>query len=392
MAVINVLYTVEQMGLGEGRAVAGLGGIQTQLIDYAAMLQDTGRYRVVVCCLRQRTPFGQDAEARGLDIVYLHRGKFDPRQLFDIIRIIRRRKIQIVHTHLFADGMLGRLAAMLCHVPCIVMHDHIGTMVLERKPPVLRWIYILIEDFLSRFTHRFIAVSQPLKEYRVKQRGVAPQRVAVIHTGIDIRGFQPELVDVASVRQELGLGPSEVLVGTVGRLFNAKGHRYLIQAAAELRQQFADVRFVIVGEGSLRGELEEQARLAGVGDALLFAGFRQDIPRLLAAMDIYVLPSLWEGLPVSLLEAMAMGRPVIATRVGGIPELVVDGQSGILIPPADLPALVRALDGLLRDGARRETLGRNARQRVQESFSVQAAVDRIEAVYAEVLGPGAIGP
>jgi glycosyltransferase involved in cell wall biosynthesis len=368
---INMLHVIDNWRVG---------GAQQLLVDILGIL-DNAKYNVVVCCLRGPTPLSKDAEAKGLKIVYLNRHKYDPRQLSDVARIIRRNRIRLVHTHLSASSIIGRAAAIICRVPLIVVHDHSGGRLFAQAPRPFRHVLSAADSLLMHSTDKLIAISQAPRDYWVRERRVPPSKVVVIHNGVDIYRFQPDHIDSSQVRRELALDPAAPVVGTVGRLSKQKGIAYFLESLTEVSYRFPEARFMIVGDGPLRAELEENARISGVDNKVVFTGYRSDIPSLLAAMDVFVVPSLWEPFGIVSLEAMAMNKPVIGSRVEGILEVVVPDVTGILVPPADSQALASAIIALLKDPVKRRTLGENGRIRVEESFSIEATAKKIESLY-----------
>ena len=195
---INVLHII-----GHFR----IGGAQTLLLDLLPML-DRNKYSVTVCCLRKPTPLSKEAEARGLNIIYLNRGKYDPRQVFDITKIIQRYKIQLVHTHLRDSSIIGRLAAVLSRVPVIIHHDHSGSEPFNRMPPVVRHLLVLADSVPACFTDKFIVISQYLRDYQVIKRKVDPHKVTVVHNWIDLHKFSPERFNSTGSKEKLGIEPS----------------------------------------------------------------------------------------------------------------------------------------------------------------------------------------
>ena len=211
-----------------------------------------------------------------------------------------------------------------------------------------------------------------------------PGKFVTIHSGIDLAYFRSVRVDPAVKRKELGLPPEGPIVGTVGRLVPIKGLEWLLKAAPRVLAEFPQACFVIIGDGPMLGELRELTAILGIGLRVVFLGAREDVPECLAAFDLFVLPSLNEGMGRVLLEAMAVGCPVVATRVGGIPDIVADRTTGLLVPPRDDRALAEAILTLLRDRSRRVAYGEAARRHVDGRFDVETMVRNIERLYDEV--------
>jgi glycosyltransferase involved in cell wall biosynthesis len=243
---------------------------------------------------------------------------------------------------------------------------------------------------VARRAFRMVAVSRDVGRYLTASLGVRGA-VETIYNGIDTaRLVRPE--GRARLRAELGLGPHQPVVGAIGNLFPVKGHTYLVRAAARLAARFPDLTVLLSGRPLLEAELTAEARALGVERQVRFLGFRDDVPALLDAMDVFVLPSLSEGLSMSLLEAMAAGKPVVATDVGGNPELVVDGQTGLLVPARDPEALAVAIGRVLGDRALAARLGDSARRRVLGEFGVDRMVARYVGLYDTMLADPAYHP
>jgi glycosyltransferase involved in cell wall biosynthesis len=246
---------------------------------------------------------------------------------------------------------------------------------------------VWVDRFLYRLTDRILVPSQASKQLVMQMEGIPARYLDVTYNGVDISQFKPG-AEAAIARQELGLGPDDVVIGTVGRLSADKGGQDdLLWAANELRQSHPNARLLIIGDGPLRPDLEKYATELGMLDsrAAIFTGTRNDVAHLLGAMDVFVLPSHKEALPVAVLEAMAMCLPVVATRVGGVPEVVQDGSTGLLVEPADRPSLRDALARLLSDRELAHRLGASGQARVHARFTVDKMVEHVEELYERLM-------
>jgi glycosyltransferase involved in cell wall biosynthesis len=242
---------------------------------------------------------------------------------------------------------------------------------------------VWVDRLLYRLSDRILVPSQASKRMVVEKEGIRARRISVVYNGVDPEVFAP-LHDRAEIRAELGIGAGEVVAGTVGRLSPEKGGvDLLIRAMASLRAEYPQVRLVVVGDGPLRPQLESMA--GEVGLPVIFTGTRTDVPRLLGAIDLFVLPSLLEAMPIALLEAMAMRLPVVATRVGGVPEIVRDGIDGLLVAPGSAAALHAAIGQLVGSPALRCRLGEAAQARVLSRFTIEGMVKRVEGIYDRLL-------
>ncbi|MGA8573162.1 MAG: glycosyltransferase [Desulfobaccales bacterium] len=294
-----------------------------------------------------------------------------------LCRVLRRYRIQLLHTNSYVPGNYARLAAALMGVPLIVDHWHGFTRFSRKRRLICR--------LLGRRTTLSLAVSQGVRDYLIEQCALDPAKVRVVANAIDLARIQ-EHRPRAEVRRELGITEETRVVGLVGRLDHwGKGHRELFIALAGLKDRYP-LTALIIGGGRREAELRQLAAAMGLGPQVLFLGQRRDIPDLLAAMDILVLPSHSEGVSLALLEAMAAGLPVIATAVGGLPEVVTDAANGLLIPPRDPEALARALERLLADPNFARRLGEQARADMKAHYSLERLGREINEIYGELSG------
>jgi len=303
--------------------------------------------------------------------------------LFELTLLIKKHRYQIVHTHNSKAGFIGRLAAKIAGVPVIIHTIH-GFAFHEYERPLMRRLYVFLERLAAKFSDRLVTVSTPLKDWGLRLKIGREGQYCVIPDGIEIERFNVN-IDPEKKRQELGVGSDYFIVGLVAKLWEGKGHQTLIEAMPRIIQQFPKVKFLFVGEGYLRQNLEKLATARGLRDYIIFTGFRKDIPEITATFDIAVLPSFFEGLGRSLLEAMALGKPVVATNVGGIPEVVEDSLNGSLVSPGDSVALAEAIIRLLKDKELRHRMGVEGRRRIDERFSAEKMVNRIEDIYRSIL-------
>jgi len=367
---LNVLQVIPALGFG---------GAERQVVTLAGGL-DRSRYAPIVCCLRRRGPLAATLDEQGIPVIELRwRTRYLPISLLRLILLMRSLQVDIVHTHLFEAGLWGRIAAKLAGI-CIIVHTEHGLNPWKKRQ------HIWYERLADRFTDKRITVSEDIRQSRIHREGLSPENLVVIPNTIDLAHFDPTLIHAPeTTRQRLGLRGSNAVVGTVARLSHEKGITYLLRAAETVARACPDVHFLIVGDGPLRESLEVLAEQVGLRNSVVFTGARSGIRELLAVMDVFVLPSLREGIPVSLLEAMAMKRAVIATDVGGTPEVLRNNSGGILVPPADVGVLAEAMIGLLQDPQRRTRLGEAARERVRETFSSEVCIRQIEHLYEELL-------
>jgi glycosyltransferase involved in cell wall biosynthesis len=308
--------------------------------------------------------------------------------LLKLYSLIRRERPHIVHTHTAKAGFLGRIAARLAGVPVIV-HTFHGHVLNGYYGPVKNWLLRRIEQALATITDRLVTVSEQVKAELVAHGVARADRITVIPLGFDLDPFLDSNVLRGEFRREMGVGDEVGLVGIVGRLFPIKNHRLFLDAAAKIAAE-NPARFVIVGDGALRSALEQQARDLGLLNRVLFTGWRRDLPRIYADLDVLAVSSDNEGTPVSAIEAMAAGCSVVATRVGGLPDLITDSTIGRLVPPRNATALANAVLDLLRrpDTARR--MGRNATEAVRQRFTLTRLISDVDRLYSQLVAEKAI--
>jgi glycosyltransferase involved in cell wall biosynthesis len=324
----------------------------------------------------------------------------DGRALVKLIHLMRNERPHLVHTHTSKAGILGRIAARRAGVPVVVHTPH-GHVFHSYEGRLKTQFFVRLERAGTLLADRLIALTETeLREHLELGIGHASQWTTV-HSGVDFAPFQNCRGTRAAVRAELGLPEDAIVLGTVGRLVPVKGQSVLIDAFARLAMRYARLHLLLVGDGPLRDELAARARSLSLGvrehdraamqagpstaAAVHMLGLRQDVPRLLAAMDLFVLPSLNEGMGRVLVEAMAMELPCVASRVSGIPDVAEDRITGLLVPPRDFEALAGAIGRLLeRPGLARE-MGRRGRQKVVPEFSRERMIEKLEALYCELL-------
>jgi glycosyltransferase involved in cell wall biosynthesis len=311
-------------------------------------------------------------------------GPQELKAVMQLYRVIRRQRPHVVHTHTAKAGFVGRLAARLARVP-VVVHTFHGHVLQGYYSPLKTHLLRRMERALACITDRIIAVSEQVKRDLVSY-GVAPvDDIQVVPLGLELGPFLYGAESRGTFRRELQLNRMEQLVGIVGRIFPIKNHRLFLEAAALVAKEESMVRFVIVGDGMLRPEIERYAHDLGLAHRVIFTGWRRDLPHIYADLDVLAVTSHNEGTPVSAIEAMATGCPVVATRVGGLPDLIQPGETGCLVPPGNALAMAKALLGLLRDPETARWLGHAARVAVRERFAAHRLVSDVEHLYVELL-------
>lgn len=339
---------------------------------------DRARYRALLIC-PEPGPFVGRMKERGVETHLVHLAPlFNPVALWRLTRLLVRERVTILQTHGARANFYGRIAGRWAGVPIIISTIHNSLKDYEISP-LKRWIYALLLRLTFSLVHRIICVSDANRRDLIDECPAAEAKTQTVYNGVDPSAF-PSQPHRQKVRQELGITQGPVLV-TIGRLTEQKGHRYLLQALPDLLETWPQLCCVFVGEGELHDALHRLAIDLGVERACRFVGVREDIADILAAADLFVLPSLSEGFPFVLLEALAMGRPVVASRVNGVPELIDDHKTGLLVPPRDPQALARAIRDMLKDPAAASKLGADGRALVQERFTVDRMVANTTAIF-----------
>jgi glycosyltransferase involved in cell wall biosynthesis len=359
--------------------ITGFSGSENHLLILASHL-DRSRYRLTFCLLVEREPdlsaYVAALEAVGVEVVrFPIRADLDPLLLWRLGRFLRAQRPDIVHTHLIHGDLYGTLAARLAGVPLVVSTRHNDNAF--RRSSLFRQLH---GSFSKRQDH-IITISEHLKRFTVEIEGVDPGKITPIHYGLAPRPANSDALTAKAVRTELGIPGDALLVGIVARLTEQKGHVYLFAAWQQVARVLPDAHLLVVGDGPLCDALQTLVKDKNLTECVTFAGYRSDVLRIMAALDVMVLPSLWEGFGLVLLEAMSAGKPIVASRVSAIPEIVVDGETGLLVPPGDSHSLVQALLRVLRDPERGRRMGRKGRARLEREFSVEKMVRATERIY-----------
>ena len=353
-----------------------VGGAEEVLLGESTSLGSQGIEAGVVA-LTRRGPVADEIAGAGTPVHHVpgNPGPRDPAAFLRLVRLLRRERPDVVHTYLIVAGLYGRLAAFAAGVPVVLAAEQ---NVYARKPRR----HALMERALTARTYRIVACCRTVGEYYRRQTGVPAGKIDVIYNAVRF-GRLPSDEDRAPARARLGLPDEALVIGTLGRLTEQKGQRTLLQAGARLAARRPRLVVFLAGQGPLRPALAAEAEWLGISEHVRFLGVRRDRDTLFAAMDLFVLPSRWEGLSLALVEAMGAARPVVATRVGGNPEVVTDGETGLLVPPDDPAALADALDGLLADTDRRQGLGRRAADDARHRFAIEEHVSQLARLYRQ---------
>ncbi len=310
----------------------------------------------------------------------------DLKSLFLLRNIIREGRYHIVHTHMSKAGVVGRWAAKMAGTPFIVHTLH-SLVFHDYQPWLVNRMWWAIKKICAPITDHFISVSRLIAEKAIAEGISAKENFTTIYSGMELDWFLNAKVDRDALRRELGIPLDAPVIGKIARLFPLKGHKELMDAAPEVVKRHPNVRFLLLGDGVLRQELEEQATALGIRENFVFAGMvpRERVPILIGAMDILVHTSLREGLARVLPQALAMGKPCVSFALDGAPEVVIDGRTGFLVQPNDIPGLADALSKLVNDPDLRARMGAEGRKVVDPAFRTETMVQEIAKVYRNLL-------
>jgi glycosyltransferase involved in cell wall biosynthesis len=335
---------------------------------------DPQRFNVSLVSLRKKDLSEETLDSLGIDITYLHKSKFDPSTLPALLKVIRQKNIDVLHLHGYGATTFGRIAAGMRRIPAI-LHEHAN---LTDTP----WFQKVADAILERETDIAIAVSQSTAAFVIKARQIPPDKVKVVYLGVPLEEFSRprSAAEVAAARSELGASPGTFVIGSVTRLHDSVGNSFLVDAARLVLDRRPDAKFIVVGEGPLRPALEAQAEALGLGDRFVFAGFAKDVPRVVSAFDLSVFPSLWEGTPLTVFEALAMGKPIVATDADGLVDVLTHDRDALIVQKRNAPALADALVRLIEEPEIRSRLSAEARV-TSRQYDIATFVAKMERLY-----------
>ena len=368
----RILFVIDGMEFGGGERVFTqiMNGLPKDRYElYLASGEQESFYRAITTASVKR--YGLDFSNR-----------YNIAILYKLLKIIKGDEIQIIHGQGGRAEFFARLASRIAG-----SSRYISTVAMPVEGydvgPKTRVIYETLDGFTERYVDYFLVVSAVLEQTMIEGHGISPEKVIKIYNGIETTYYRPENLEESrrQIREEFSLGNDEILIGAVGRMVWQKGFAYFLQALPSVTEDIPQARFMLVGDGPMRQELEGLAKSLGIQDRLLLTGHRRDIRDMMAAMDIAVIPSLLEGFPMVTLEAMAMERPIVATAIDGITEQISDGVEGLLVPARDPGALARAIKRMADDPPLARALANRARKRVVDDFSVQKMITETVKVY-----------
>jgi len=377
MQKINILYVITKLELG---------GAQKQLLSLLGHL-DKEKFAAFLFTAKGGELFPDAFSISGIKIkrsIFLGRPMRPLKDILALIEIylfIKKNDVAVVHTHSFKAGILGRCAAGLAKAR-IIIHTVHGWSFNDYQPAICRKLFIWLERFAARFTDRLIVVSAHDKEKGLRNRIGSENKYVLIRYGIDYAEFGKGAQDI---KQELGIGQGYLTVGMISCFKPQKSPQDFIKLAFNINQTLANVKFILVGDGILRKNIERLIAKFNLAQQVILTGWRRDIANILSAIDVFVLTSLWEGLPVAALEALSSSKPVVATNTGGISEVIADGKNGFLVPAGEPEKMCEKLTVLLKDAVLRKTMSKNARENLTSDFCLESMVKSTQDLYADLI-------
>ncbi len=372
---MNILFVMRRQPSEFG------GGYRVFLQIMERLSKDT--FNIFSCC-----PFNHEQKERlkasGVRIINTTLDNNPFVSILKLSKIMRSENIHIVHTQGGRDDFYARVAGRIAKVPVVV--NTVATLVEGYDVTFLKKIvYVLCDRLTERFVDQFIVVSESLRKTIIRNHGIQPDKVIKIYNGIELDQYQPHPGSREKIRKEFLISEEEFLVGTAGRLVYEKGIEFLIRSVQKVLKTFPKTKFLLVGDGPLKMKLENLARELGIMEYCIFSGFRDDIPEILSSLDLFVLPSILEGHPIVILEAMAMAKPIVASDINGVREQIENGRTGVLVPRGDPQALAEAINQMLKERIEANKLGMEARKQVEEIFDIRRQVALHEEVYKGLL-------
>ncbi|MGE3277239.1 MAG: glycosyltransferase [Vicinamibacterales bacterium] len=366
---LNIVHICDHLGW-EGSRMHGV----KRLFAWMIPRFDRSRFNVSLISLRRKDLSEDTLEQFGVDVTYLARHKFDPATFPALLKVLEAKRADVLHMHGYGATTFGRLCAWWLGIPAI-LHEHAN----HTDTP---WFQKAADRLLAPHTDLAIAVSESTAEFTIRARLMPAERTRVVYLGAPLDEFaRPRSPgEIAAARAALGIPADAYAIGTVTRLMPSKGNEYLVAAAPAILAARPDARIYIAGEGELQGELETQARALSLGDRLVFLGFQRDVGAVLSAYDQVVFPSLWEGTPLTAFEALAMGKPIVATDADGLLDILTDDKDARIVPKRDAAALAAAVLEVAGDPTLAARLGEAAR-RTGARYDIAAFVRKMERLY-----------
>ena len=353
------------------------GGAEIGLLTTLKSL-DKSRFDPIVVSIEKKGIVGEMIEKSGFKVIYLN----DKARIFNIplipkiVRILRSEKPDILHTSLFYANFFGRIASLFKKPPIIVSEER--SMYTEKK-----FYHVILDKILSVFTNKIIVCSKSVLDFTSKQEKIEKNKFHLIYNAVDQERFNIK-EKKEELRARYGYPQEGFIIGTVGSLIPKKGHKFLIEATSALKGSIPELKLLLIGDGASREELRNQAEAQGAKANVEFLGAREDIPQLMKIMDVFVLPSLQEGFPRTMLEAMYMGIPVVASNISGIPEIIEEGKNGFLLTPGKFTDIMDRLKAIYSNPELRRSVGANARKKIESAYLPKDYVRELENLYEKL--------
>jgi glycosyltransferase involved in cell wall biosynthesis len=360
-------------------------GVQRVTLDELERL-DSKQFTPYIIC-KEPGPMTEEAESKDITCFYssgLMRAvspKNDLLAFWQLYRLFRKYRFDVVHSHSSKTGVIGRVAAKLAGVPMITHTVH-GFAFPAANSTLEKWIFFAMEWLGTKCSHKIICLHEADRDIAKKKLGASDKQLEVLANGVDTTKYAPPSVDEKeTMRQQLGIAEDAVILGMVGRLWRQKNPQVFVDAAINLLSQNVDAHFVLVGDGELKTTLEEKVKQAGFTDNIHFLGWRNDTPQVLKALDVFVLPSLWEGMPLAILEAQSTGLPCVVSNIQGNNHLVSNDVDGLLFDLDYPDQLITCLDTLIKDVTLRNNMGATARRKIVQTYNIESRIRTIANLY-----------
>ncbi len=386
---VKILHVLEAMGGGTKKALYLLvTNMDRNKFDITLALPSPAPYDPLRPLADPRFPERMRSKGYKVKMVDMVGGKVAPianfRALLSLYWITRKNRYDIVHTHSAIAGFVGRLAAKLARVPVIIYTPE-GLSFNDYVSPPRRWLYILLERFAGYFTDAIISCSETEKQQAIEAGIIKSRRISVIENCLDTDKYNADKVDILKKKEELILRLTDPVVGMVARLTPQKGPHYFIKAAAQVLKAEPKTQFVLVGDGELREKVQNLIGQLGISHSLHLLGNRDDYLEIMATFDVFVLSSLWEGMPYAPLEAMLLRKPIIATDITGSRDIIQNDNLGVIVPPKNTVALSKAILELVRNKEQAQQIGRQGEKSIRQRFGINSSVTRVTQLYQELL-------
>jgi glycosyltransferase involved in cell wall biosynthesis len=371
---IKVLHVINTLGMG---------GAEELIFNICKHINKERFLIEVVVLESQMYPIGDELIALGIKTHLLNckHSYLDIRKLFKLLKVIKQFQPNIIHSHLFDSNLYARIAGIIARVPILIIHEH---NTFHEKEKFFR-LPVYADQLLSKYTYKIITISEAVQDFTQKQERIESDKFIIIKNCIDTSKFNiPDWQNQSAlVRKELGIRKDEMMMICVAGFREQKGHNYLIDAINLLK--YKNAKLILVGDGPLRKDIEKKVGNYDLESRVHFLGMRRDIPNLLNAADLFVLPSLWEGQGLVIIEAMASGLPVVATKVGGIPEYITENE-GYLVEPGNVDSLVKGIEHAIERITMKGFDTHKMRIKAQRDFDIKKYIERIEKLYSEAMG------